>query len=55
MKISLDIVKLFLNHFDKHKIQGRIAFICFGISLVAFSVILAFYVGQSFYDLIIYR
>jgi len=53
MKKTLQFIKIFLGHFDKHKIQGRMFFFNLSLSLSLFSIILAIYSGYAVYDLII--
>jgi len=52
-KKNLDLVKMFLDHFDKHKIQGRMFFFNLSLSLSLFSVIVGIYAGHAVYDSII--
>lgn len=40
-------IKLLLQHFDKHKIQGRIFFGEIGLSIVLWSIIIAIHIGEA--------
>jgi hypothetical protein len=49
-KQTFELIKIFLDHFDKHKIQGRMFFFNLSLSLSLFSIILGIYTGQAIYD-----
>lgn len=46
-------LKMLFQHFDKHKIQGRIFFAELGLSILVWTVIIAIYVGDSLKNLLI--
>lgn len=48
-----NFLKLFLNHFKKHRIQGRIFFGEIGLAIILFGILCGIYTGEAIYDYII--